>query len=120
MSTEPISKCLVLLENKAAEEIRLEICQAVFKYLEISNPISIIDPCCLNLDWGEYLKVDLDPVNIDTSLVPYYWIKSLTPWVNAAVAIGEFKLSLNKTTPLSLLDQLCKIHNIPLFIVKIK
>ena len=124
-----LTQCLVLVENKKAEEIAVEICTSIFKELNLNNEsnesnennkVVIIDPYSLNLDWGSYQVLELTPPSLNKDLIPYYWIKSFAPKINLAIAIGEFKLSLDKTTPLSLLDQLCRSNNIPLFITKIK
>jgi hypothetical protein len=113
-------RCLVLIENENSQSIALNICSSVFEYLNVKDEILIIDPYSLELDWGSYQSLKLPPVYLDINLVPYYWIKRFTPTVNLAIAIGQFKLSLDKTTPLSLLDQLCRSNNIPLFITKLK
>lgn len=113
-------QCLVLIENPNAEKVAIDICTSIFKELNLRNEILIIDPYSLNLDWGFYQILELQPLTLNKDLIPYYWIKSFAPKINLAIAIGEFKLSLDKTTPLSLLDQLCRSNNIPLFITKIK
>lgn len=113
-------KCLVLIENRKYQNQALKICIDIFNNLEIKETILIIDPYSLKIEWNPFESLHLPKLSLLCDLDPFYWIKTLTSCIDLAIAIGEFKLSLDKTTPLSLLDQLCKCNNIPLFVVKLK